>query len=111
MGNEIEIKKLSLEKDNFCLSKSAKDDSNPDLEISEKEIDDQIKIWKEWARRQEIFVLNPSDEIVRGLAKGILSNEKNHGLKFCPCRLTTGERNEDIKLICPCNFKRQKISR
>jgi len=31
-------------------------------------------------------------------------NEKNHGLKFCPCRLRTKDWEEDLKLICPCNF-------
>lgn len=41
------------------------------------------------------------------LADGVLNNEKNHGLKYCPCRLRTKDFDKDIKLICPCNFKSQ----
>ncbi len=50
------------------------------------------------------FMVNPDREKTAALLEGIFENEKNHGFKFCPCRLTTGEWEEDIKLICPCNF-------
>ncbi len=50
------------------------------------------------------FQVNPDKEKVGMLLEGIFNNEKNHGLKYCPCRLITKERDEDLKLICPCNF-------
>jgi ferredoxin-thioredoxin reductase catalytic subunit len=50
------------------------------------------------------FQVNPNKEKVGMLLEGMFNNEKNHGLKFCPCRLITKEREEDLKLICPCNF-------
>jgi ferredoxin-thioredoxin reductase catalytic subunit len=25
-------------------------------------------------------------------------------LKYCPCRLTTKDFEEGLKLVCPCNF-------
>jgi len=50
------------------------------------------------------FQINPNKEKVEMLLEGMFNNEKNHGLKFCPCRLITKEREEDLKLICPCNF-------
>lgn len=50
------------------------------------------------------FQVNPNKEKVEMLLEGMFNNEKNHGLKFCPCRLITKEREEDLKLICPCNF-------
>jgi ferredoxin-thioredoxin reductase catalytic chain len=37
-----------------------------------------------------------------------LENEKNCGLKLCPCRVRDGTRKGDLELICPCNFKAQK---
>jgi ferredoxin-thioredoxin reductase catalytic chain len=82
-----------------------------DREISKEEIEKQIKIWEEWTGRQpenDRFVLNPNNEAVERLARGVLINEKNQGLKFCPCRMTLGEKEEDLKLVCPCNFKIQK---
>ncbi len=50
------------------------------------------------------FQVNPDKEKVDMLLEGIFNNEKNHGLKYCPCRLITKEKEEDFKLICPCNF-------
>ncbi len=50
------------------------------------------------------FQVNPDKEKVDMLLEGIFNNEKNHGLKYCPCRLITKEKEEDLKLVCPCNF-------
>lgn len=41
---------------------------------------------------------------VQMLIEGMFNNEKNHGLKYCPCRLATKDFEEDLKLVCPCNF-------
>ena len=79
--------------------------------INEKEIEEQIKIWKEWVSRQpknDKFILNPNNNTLKRLAEGVLTNEKNNGFTFCPCRMTLGEREQDLKLVCPCNFKSQK---
>ncbi len=51
------------------------------------------------------FRVNPDEEKVTALLDGIFENEKNHGLKYCPCRLTTGDFQADLILVCPCNFR------
>jgi ferredoxin-thioredoxin reductase catalytic subunit len=50
------------------------------------------------------FQVNPDRDKVNLLLDGLMANEKNHGYKFCPCRLRTKDFLEDMKLICPCNF-------
>ncbi len=50
------------------------------------------------------FQVNPDRKKVSLLLEGIFNNEKNHGLKYCPCRLITKDFEEDLKLVCPCNF-------
>jgi len=50
------------------------------------------------------FQVNPDREKVDLLLSGIFENEKNHGFKFCPCRLRTKDPEEDLKLVCPCHF-------
>jgi ferredoxin-thioredoxin reductase catalytic subunit len=50
------------------------------------------------------FQLNPDADKVASLLDGVANNERNHGLKYCPCRLMTKEWEEDLKLVCPCNF-------
>lgn len=50
------------------------------------------------------FEVNPDKEKVQMLIDGMFNNEQNHGLKYCPCRLITKNFEEDLKLVCPCNF-------
>jgi ferredoxin-thioredoxin reductase catalytic chain len=50
------------------------------------------------------FEINPDGEKVGLLLTGIFENQQNHGFKFCPCRLRTKDLDEDLKLVCPCNF-------
>ncbi len=51
------------------------------------------------------FQVNPDRQKVNTLLKGIFNSEKNHGMKYCPCRLTAKNFEEDLKLVCPCNFR------
>jgi ferredoxin-thioredoxin reductase catalytic chain len=50
------------------------------------------------------FQVNPDKEKVTMLIDGVFDNEENHGLKYCPCRLIMKDFEEDLKLVCPCNF-------
>ncbi len=50
------------------------------------------------------FEVNPDEAKVALLIDGIFANEKNHGLKYCPCRLMSKDFEEDLKIVCPCNF-------
>jgi ferredoxin-thioredoxin reductase catalytic subunit len=71
-------------------------------------IDEVIKIWGDFGGSSKEFKLVEDMEMVRGLAEGVLENQKNHGLKYCPCRITTGDPVNDLKLVCPCNFQIQQ---
>ena len=50
------------------------------------------------------FQVNSDKNKVKTLLEGIRNNEKNHGMKYCPCRLIAKSFEEDLKLVCPCNF-------
>jgi len=79
--------------------------------MDKSRIEKIISIWKDFADRQtgsEKFKLNPDMERIKLLAEGVLGNEDSHGFKYCPCRLTIGDKEADARLICPCNFKSQK---
>jgi ferredoxin-thioredoxin reductase catalytic subunit len=65
---------------------------------------DMLRIWEAFSKEND-FKLNPDKKIVSMVAKGVLGNELESGLKMCPCRISDGERENDLKLICPCNFK------
>ena len=57
------------------------------------------------------FVLNPDPAHVDFILDGLLSIEKEAGLKCCPCRLRTGDLSKDLSLVCPCNFYAQNVWR
>lgn len=78
-------------------------------EITSKDIENQIKLWQDFVDRQKkkVFKLNPDQERVKSLAKGVLNNEEMRGVKFCPCRIRTKDFEKDAKLVCPCSFKMQ----
>lgn len=63
-----------------------------------------LKVWARFTDKND-FMLNPDQSHVDMVLEGVLRNEKECGLKLCPCRLRDGTRKRDLELICPCNFK------
>ncbi len=57
------------------------------------QVDQLLEAWEKFAEGKP-FKLNPDRKFVRTLATGELENQKNHGLKYCPCRITTGDLEE-----------------
>lgn len=58
---------------------------------------------EEFTKNNE-FQVNPNSEKVNMLIEGVFSCDENHGMKYCPCRLIAKDFEEDLKLVCPCNF-------
>ncbi|MBN1262645.1 MAG: ferredoxin:glutaredoxin reductase [Anaerolineae bacterium] len=51
------------------------------------------------------YNLNPDVEFTRGLVEGLLVNEDRYGYWACPCRLAAGVREQDLDIICPCDYR------
>lgn len=51
------------------------------------------------------YHLNPDNSFTRELVRGLLINEGRYGYRACPCRLASGDRREDIDIICPCDYR------
>ncbi|NIV37914.1 MAG: ferredoxin:glutaredoxin reductase [Anaerolineae bacterium] len=51
------------------------------------------------------YHLNPDSEFTRGLVEGLLTNEQRYGYWACPCRLATGDKQQDLDVICPCDYR------
>jgi ferredoxin-thioredoxin reductase catalytic subunit len=45
---------------------------------------------------------SPDGELVEFLLEQEVNIEKEKGSPFCPCQGLTGEREHDMKLVCPC---------
>ena len=70
--------------------------------------DEEIKqVLKELAQGAKAggYLLNPDDEFTLELIRGLLTNQERFGYQACPCRLASGVREEDMDIICPCDYR------
>lgn len=51
------------------------------------------------------YHLNLDLEFTKDLVRGLLVNEGRYGYQACPCRLASGEKSEDLDIICPCDYR------
>ena len=51
------------------------------------------------------YRLNPDAEFTKNLVRGLLKNEQRYGYRACPCRLASGRKDNDLDIICPCDYR------
>jgi len=51
------------------------------------------------------YFLNPDAGFTKNLVRGLLKNEQRYGYRACPCRLASGKKEEDLDIICPCDYR------
>jgi len=56
------------------------------------------------------YPLNPDSAFVKELFAGLTANTKRYGYPICPCRLATGNKEEDKDVICPCDYREQDVA-
>ena len=56
------------------------------------------------------YHLNPDRKFTLGLMEGLLANEARYGYQACPCRLASGVREEDLDIVCPCDYRDPDLS-
>lgn len=80
--------------------------------MNETKKEDVEKLYKKLNREAESsgYHLNPDAELTKDLVKGLLINEKRYGYMACPCRLASGKKNEDLDIICPCDYRDADLS-
>ena len=51
------------------------------------------------------YHLNPDVEFAKGLVKSLMVNERRYGYWACPCRLASENKQDDLDIICPCDYR------
>jgi ferredoxin-thioredoxin reductase catalytic subunit len=51
------------------------------------------------------YHLNADVAFVKDLIEGILTNGERYGYWACPCRLASGDKEKDLDMICPCDYR------
>ena len=56
------------------------------------------------------YHLNPDADFTKALVKGLTTNEQRYGYRACPCRLASGDKQDDLDIICPCDYRDPDLS-
>jgi ferredoxin-thioredoxin reductase catalytic subunit len=73
-------------------------------DIGESETDEKyIRLNRE--AEEGGYHLNPDVNFTKKLIHGLIYNEKRFGYPACPCRLAFGLKEEDLDIICPCDYR------
>jgi ferredoxin-thioredoxin reductase catalytic subunit len=72
--------------------------------VSPQEIDRAYEKYKKDAAAGA-YNINPDIEFTKGLISGLLVNQSRYGYPSCPCRLSLGSKEEDLDIICPCDYR------
>ncbi len=51
------------------------------------------------------YHLHPDLDFTKELIRGLLANEVRYGYGACPCRLASGNKGDDLDIICPCDYR------
>lgn len=78
--------------------------SEEEIPVTQEEID---ALYERLDREAEAagYHLNPDVEFTKDLVEGLLVNEKRYGYWACPCRLASGDKQKDLDIICPCDYR------
>jgi ferredoxin-thioredoxin reductase catalytic subunit len=55
------------------------------------------------------YFFNKDKEVIFELLKGLIENKKRYGYMACPCRLSSGEKDKDKDIICPCVYRQPDV--
>jgi ferredoxin-thioredoxin reductase catalytic subunit len=76
----------------------------PAREISEAQVDAEYQRLKDETESGG-YHLNPDVAFTKDLIRGLLANEARYGYGACPCRLASGVKDDDLDIICPCDYR------
>jgi ferredoxin-thioredoxin reductase catalytic chain len=51
------------------------------------------------------YFFNEDKQMVFDILTGLIENRQRYGYMSCPCRLGSGNREEDKDIVCPCVYR------
>lgn len=55
------------------------------------------------------YYFNRDQDMVMELMNSLLKNKERFGYMVCPCRLASGNQQEDRDIICPCEYRPEDV--
>ena len=85
--------------------------ADPVFRPSIDELIEKIRVWAQRYAEKNGWVLDPNEQELTTVLRGLASNRARFGKQFCPCRLRSGDPKVDKKIICPCIYHRDEIAK
>ncbi len=90
--------------------------NNPSAETdscveSEQQLEDEMRARLEAYAEAKGLRLNPDEEMVSRVIRGLVKRQQKFGKPYCPCRVVTGDPEKDDKCVCPCDYHMEEIAR
>ena len=61
------------------------------------------------AQEPKGYFFNNDKQRVFELLEALTINRERYGYMVCPCRLSSGEREQDADIICPCVYREPDV--
>ncbi len=55
------------------------------------------------------YFFNNDTNMVMALLESLLVNKKRYGYMACPCRLASGDYEQDKDILCPCAYREEDV--
>ena len=78
-------------------------------EVTDREVDEYYLKLKVDGEKNGYF-LNPDISFTKDLVRSLITNRNRFGYEACPCRLAEEKREDDLDIICPCDYRDQDIN-
>ena len=75
------------------------------------ETDAEMLKWTKAIARKNGWTLNPDDDHLSIVIRGLVRNKKKFGRPYCPCRLRSGDEERDRAIECPCIYHKDEIAK
>lgn len=64
----------------------------------------------ELINKKRNYYFNFDKTFTCGILEGLLVNQKRYGYMTCPCRVATKKKENDLDIICPCDYRDADVS-
>lgn len=76
-----------------------------------KELKQKMYEWTEKYANKAGYRLNPDKDALDYLLDGLVIKLEKFGMRYCPCRIVTGNKEEDRKIVCPCVYHKEEVEK
>ena len=72
---------------------------------------DAIELYETFKKIQEKkgYYFNNDEPQTMSLLEGLITNKQRYGYMVCPCRLPSGDFENDRDIICPCEYREADV--